>query len=513
MRPLKCEGCADTVGAGSGNFREIPKRLKRQAGLPGRAQDLQNLSRFGLARGGTARHVPGQRRRCPRRLHSFFHSVAGGRDGEEAFLRPDRAVPDRGRCRRAGGRAEVGTLAQRRIVSASLRRTRSRRGHRRARHARAVRWLSRHPGVSAVIRAFDAFSLPLLRWFDPEDAHRLAIQGLRLLPPMRPRPDDAKLAVRAFGLNFPNPIGMAAGFDKSAEAPDALLRLGFGFVEIGTVTPKPPGGDPPPRLFRLERDEAVVNRMGFNNDGADAVLRRLAARAHLGGIVGVNVGANKDSADRAADYVKLIETFAPVASYFTVNVSSPNTPGLRNLQQASALDDLLAKVIDARERVRQNAGDSPVLLKIAPDLSLTELDDVVHIARSRRVDGMIVANTTTMRPSTLRELARAKEQGGLSGRPLFRLSTRMVAETYVRAEGAFPLVGVGGINSGGAALTKIRAGASLIQLYSSLTYKGLGLVDDIKNDLASTLLRTGRDALSEIVGADAATITAEDWPV
>jgi dihydroorotate dehydrogenase len=364
-----------------------------------------------------------------------------------------------------------------------------------------------------VIRAFDAFSLPLLRWFDPEDAHRMAIQGLRLLPPMRPRPDDPKLAVRAFGLNFLNPVGMAAGFDKSAEVPDALLRLGFGFVEIGTVTPKPQIGNPRPRLFRLERDEAVVNRMGFNNDGADAVLRRLAARAHHGGIVGVNVGANKDSVDRVADYVRLIETFAPVASYFTVNVSSPNTPGLRNLQQASALDDLLAKVIDARERVRQNAGDSPVLLKIAPDLSLAELDDVVHIARSRRVDGMIVANTTVARLSSLREQTRAKEQGGLSGRPLFRLSTRMVAETYVRAEGAFPLIGAGGIDTGGAALTKIRAGASLIQLYSSLIYKGLGLVDAIKNDLASTLLRTGRDSLSEIVGADAAAITAEDWPV
>jgi dihydroorotate dehydrogenase len=364
-----------------------------------------------------------------------------------------------------------------------------------------------------VIRAFDALSLPLLRWFDPEDAHRLAIQGLRLLPPGRPRPDDAKLAVRAFGLNFPNPIGMAAGFDKNAEVPDALLRLGFGFVEIGTVTPKPQAGNPRPRLFRLERDQAVINRLGFNNDGAEAVLRRLAARADHGGIVGVNVGANRDSPDRTADYVRLIETFAPVASYFTVNVSSPNTPGLRNLQQGALLDELLARVIDARERVLQNAGDSPVLLKIAPDLSLAELDDVVHVARSRRVDGMIVANTSVARPSSLREQARAAESGGLSGRPLFRLSTRMVAETYVRAEGAFPLVGVGGIDSGGAALTKIRAGASLIQLYSSLTYKGLGLVDDIKNDLSSTLLRTGRDSLSEIVGADAATITAEDWPV
>jgi dihydroorotate dehydrogenase len=186
-----------------------------------------------------------------------------------------------------------------------------------------------------VIRAFDAFSLPLLRWFDPEDAHRMAIQGLRLLPPIRQRTDDPKLAVRAFGLNFPNPIGMAAGFDKSAEAPDALLRLGFGFVEIGTVTPRPQSGNPRPRLFRLERDEAVINRMGFNNDGADAVLRRLAGRANHGGIVGVNVGANKDSPDRVADYVSLIETFAPVASYFTVNVSSPNTPGLRNLQPST----------------------------------------------------------------------------------------------------------------------------------------------------------------------------------
>ncbi len=363
-----------------------------------------------------------------------------------------------------------------------------------------------------MIRAFDALSLPVLRWLDAEDAHRLAIQGLRFLPPVKPRPDDPKLAVRAFGLNFPNPVGMAAGFDKNAEVPDALLRLGFGFVEIGSVTPRPQSGNSRPRLFRLERDEAVINRMGFNNDGAEIVLRRLAARAQHGGIVGVNVGANKDSPDRVADYVKLIETFAPVASYFTVNVSSPNTPGLRNLQEGALLDDLLAHVIDARERVREKAGDTPVLLKIAPDLSLAQLDDIVQVARSRRVDGMIVSNTTIARPGTLREQMRSKEQGGLSGRPLFRLSTRMVAETYVRVEGAFPLIGVGGIDSGGAALTKIRAGASLIQLYSSLVYKGLGLVEEIKRDLAATLLRTGRDSLSEIVGADAATLTAEDWP-
>jgi dihydroorotate dehydrogenase len=364
-----------------------------------------------------------------------------------------------------------------------------------------------------VIRAFDALSLPLLRWIDAEDAHRLAIHGLKFLPPIKLRADDPKLAVRAFGLNFPNPVGMAAGFDKNAEVPDALLRLGFGFVEIGTVTPKPQSGNPRPRLFRLERDEAVINRMGFNNDGAEVVLRRLASRAQLPGIVGVNVGANKDSPDRVGDYVTLIETFAPVASYFTVNVSSPNTPGLRNLQQGHILDDLLSKVLDARDRVREKAGDTPVLLKIAPDLSLAELDEVVHVARSRKVDGMIVANTTVARPTTLREATRAKEQGGLSGRPLFRLSTRMVAETYVRVEGAFPLVGVGGIDSGGAALTKIRAGASLVQLYSPLVYKGIGLVEDIKNDLAATLLRTDHESLSEIVGADAAAITAEDWPL
>ena len=368
-----------------------------------------------------------------------------------------------------------------------------------------------------MIRAFDSLTLPLLRRLDPEDAHRLAIRGLRCLPAQPPSKSDLpSLGVRAFGLNFPNPVGMAAGFDKNAEVPDALLRMGFGFVEIGSVTPRPQAGNPRPRLFRLERDEGVINRMGFNNDGADAVLRRLAARAARGdastrGIVGVNVGANKDSDDRVADYVRLIETFAPVASYFTVNVSSPNTPGLRNLQEAGALDDLLARVLDARERGPEQAGGPQVLLKIAPDLTLTELDDVVGVARARKVDGMIVSNTTLARPGTLQDKAKA-EQGGLSGRPLFKLSTRMLAETYVRTEGAFPLIGVGGIDSGGAALMKIRAGASLIQLYSALVYKGLGLVDEIKRDLVSVLRRTGRASLNEIVGADAAQLTAEEWP-
>jgi dihydroorotate dehydrogenase len=363
-----------------------------------------------------------------------------------------------------------------------------------------------------LIRAFDALSLPLLRLMDAEDAHRLAIRGLGFIPPAQPRQSDDRLSVRAFGLNFPNPVGMAAGFDKNAEVPDALLRLGFGFTEIGSVTPLPQDGNPRPRLFRLTRDEAVINRMGFNNDGGEAVLKRLTARASRSGIVGVNVGANKDSDDRTADYVKLIELFAPVASYFTVNISSPNTPGLRNLQKASALDDLLARVIEARDKAQSVTGNKPVLLKIAPDLSLAELDDVVQVARARRIDGMIVGNTTLARPTWLREQQLAKEQGGLSGRPLFRLSTRMVAETYVRAEGAFPLIGVGGIDSGGAALMKIRAGATLIQLYSALVYKGLGLIETIKSDLAFALIRDKYDKLQDMVGTDAAALTGEAWP-
>ena len=228
-------------------------------------------------------------------------------------------------------------------------------------------------------------------------------------------------------------------------------------------------------MFRLERDEGVINRLGFNSEGADAVLRRLAARASEGGIVGVNIGANRESGDRIADYVRLIETFAPVVSYFSVNISSPNTPGLRELQQGRMLDDLLARVIDARARMSREAGTTPVLIKIAPDLTLGELDDVVGAARRHRVDGMIVGNTTVARPPALRERATAREAGGLSGRPLFALATRMLAETYVRVEGAFPLVGVGGIDSGATALAKIRAGACLIQLYSALVFHGLRL--------------------------------------
>jgi dihydroorotate dehydrogenase len=363
-----------------------------------------------------------------------------------------------------------------------------------------------------VIGLFDRLARPLLRALDPEDAHALAVRALKFAPLPRRMPDDPRLAVRAFGLNFPNPVGIAAGFDKNAEVPDALLRIGFGFVETGTVTPRPQRGNPRPRLFRLDADEGVINRLGFNSEGGGAVLARLAARAVRGGIIGVNVGANRDSEDRGGDYVRLIETLAPVASYFTVNISSPNTPGLRDLQQTAALDDLLARAIAARDRVSIRAGATPVLLKIAPDLSLVELDDVVVVARRRGVDGMIVSNTTVKRPPSLQETGKAREAGGLSGKPLCALSTRMLAETYVRVENAFPLIGVGGIDSGATALAKIRAGAHLVQLYSGLVFRGFGVIASIKADILAALAKRRTHALADLVGTDAAAVTAEPWP-
>ncbi|HWV53835.1 quinone-dependent dihydroorotate dehydrogenase [Pseudorhodoplanes sp.] len=357
-----------------------------------------------------------------------------------------------------------------------------------------------------MIVLLERLARPFLHRFDPEEAHRLAMRALRWVPLPAPGPDDSRLQVRAFGLNFPNPVGLAAGFDKHAEVPDALLRLGFGFVEVGGVTPRPQPGNPRPRLFRLDADGAVINRLGLNSDGAAAVLRRLAARVHQGGIVGINIGPNKDSTDRTADYVRLIEAFAPVVSYITINVSSPNTPGLRNLQEAKVLDDLLARAIDARNRVR---APTPLLLKIAPDLTLADLDDIVGLARNRKVEGMVVGNTTVSRPPSLRERGKAGEQGGLSGKPLFPLSTRMLAETYVRLEGAMPIIGVGGIDSGDAAIAKLRAGATLVQLYSALVFHGLALVHDIKRAM---LTQAEKQPLADIVGIDAADITAQRWP-
>ena len=361
-----------------------------------------------------------------------------------------------------------------------------------------------------VLGLFDRLARPILRTLDAENAHALVVKALQVVPLLPPSVDEARLGIEAFGLSFANPIGVAAGLDKDAAIPDALLRLGFGFVEIGTVTPRPQPGNPRPRLFRLESDQAVINRLGFNSKGHAAARARLAARAGRGGIVGVNIGANKDAADRIGDYVAGIEAFAGLASYCTVNISSPNTPGLRDLQQGTLLDDLLARVLDVRDRAAAKAGRTPVLVKIAPDLALADLDDVVAVARRRGVDGMMVGNTTISRPEGLVEAAH--EAGGLSGRPLFRLSTRMLAETFVRVERRFPLIGVGGVDSGAAAFAKIKAGASLVQLYTGLVFRGIGLVGAIKRDLVDFMRVGGHDKLADAVGRDAAAWTAEPWP-
>ncbi|MEK4035090.1 quinone-dependent dihydroorotate dehydrogenase [Methylocystis sp. IM3] len=351
----------------------------------------------------------------------------------------------------------------------------------------------------------DAFSLasPLLRLLDAEDAHRATIAALKLLPTRRPPTDDPRLAVSAFGLDFPNPVGLAAGFDKNAEVAGPMLGLGFGFVEVGTLTPRAQPGNPRPRAFRLVQDRGVINRYGFNNEGHAPALARLSL-ARPDGILGVNVGANKDADDRVADYVAGVRTFTEAASYFTINVSSPNTPGLRDLQEPEALSDLLARVIEARDAA---AVRRPVLLKIAPDLSLPQLDGVVRVARERRIDGMIVSNTTISRPASLRAPA-AREGGGLSGAPLFALSTYMLAQTALRVERQFPLIGAGGVESAETALAKIEAGASLVQLYSALVYEGPALVSRIKSGLLATIERE-RTALSALVGRKSREIAAE----
>ncbi|GLI92281.1 dihydroorotate dehydrogenase (quinone) [Methylocystis echinoides] len=352
----------------------------------------------------------------------------------------------------------------------------------------------------------DAFglALPFLRLLDAEAAHRATIAGLKLLPARTPEQDDPRLAVSAFGFDFPNPIGLAAGFDKDAEVPDAMLGFGFGFVEVGTLTPRAQPGNPRPRAFRLLEDRGVINRYGFNNEGHAPALARLEARRaprHDGGIVGVNIGANKDADDRVADYVAGVKAFAHVARYFTINVSSPNTPGLRDLQEPEALSELLARVIEARDAARVRR---PVLLKIAPDLTLDQLDGIVRVARARGVDGMIVSNTTISRPETLRSPL-AAQGGGLSGAPLFTLSTSMLAQTYLRVDGRFPLVGAGGVDSADTALRKIEAGATLVQLYSALVYEGPGLVGRIKQGLLAALERE-KTPLSALVGRKAAEI-------
>ncbi len=340
---------------------------------------------------------------------------------------------------------------------------------------------------------------PVLHALDPERAHDLTVRALATLPLPRARADDARLTVEAFGLRFANPIGLAAGFDKNGTLARKAGALGFGFTEIGTVTPRPQPGNPRPRLFRLPEHDAVINRFGFNNIGHAAAHRNLRKR---GAVLGVNVGANKDAVDRVADYVAGIRAFVDVADYLTINVSSPNTPNLRDLQQRDALDDLLARVIDARDAKAEMFGRKPILLKIAPDLSLSELDAIVRVARDRHVDGMIVSNTTIARSGALAAHRHAGEAGGLSGRPLFDLSTRMLAATFLRVERQFALVGVGGVEDAVTAWAKIEAGATLVQLYSALVYKGPGLVEAIKAGLAARL--DGGDALADALGRRAA---------
>jgi len=352
-----------------------------------------------------------------------------------------------------------------------------------------------------VIAGLSSVAPALLRRLDPERAHRLTIKALATgLAPAERVPQDAALAVSAFGLDFPNPLGMAAGFDKDAEVPGPLLKLGFGFVEIGTVTPLAQPGNPRPRIFRLPRDGALINRLGFNNGGHAAAHERLAAR-RFAGIVGVNLGANKVTHDRVDDYVRGVRAFADVASYFTINISSPNTPGLRDLQGAEALDELLARVLEARAEMAAHGRRVPLLVKVAPDLDDLGIDTIAQAAVKHGVDGLIVSNTTIARPP-LKDARTAEETGGLSGQPLFVPSTIVLAKMAERIDGRMPLVGVGGVSSGETAFAKIAAGASLVQLYTGLVYEGGGLVGEILRHLGEEVRRRGMTSIAEAVGCD-----------
>ncbi len=341
---------------------------------------------------------------------------------------------------------------------------------------------------------------PILRSFafalDAERAHRATIAALKLLPAGRPATSDPLLSVQVAGLDFPNPVGLAAGFDKDAEVFGQMLGFGFGFVEVGTLSPLPQAGNPRPRLFRLAEDEAVINRMGFNNAGQAAALQRLAARRR-GGLVGVNLGANKDraSGDAAiADYSAGVVAMTGVADYLTINISSPNTPGLRGLQDEGALDALLAAIIEVR-----GAGP-PIFLKVAPDLEPAQVDAIARTALERKLDGLIVGNTTLSRPS-LRSTYR-EEAGGLSGTPLKRLALARLRDFRSATSGELPLIAAGGIASGEDAFERIRAGASLIQLYTALVYHGPGLARQINRELKRLLADHGFARLTDAIGTE-----------
>ena len=347
---------------------------------------------------------------------------------------------------------------------------------------------------------FDYFRLagPLLRLLSPETAHWLTLVGLRSgLAPKMATMDEAILKVRLWGRDFSNPVGLAAGFDKNAVAPDAMLDQGFGFVEVGSVTPRPQPGNPKPRLFRLPEDQAVINRMGFNNEGLDRVAGRLARRRRAG-IVGANLGKNKDTVDAAADYERGVRVLGPLADYLVINVSSPNTPGLRALQGRAPLEDLIGRT---RRAVAALPTVPPLLLKIAPDLTDEDRRDIAEVALVGGLDGLIVSNTTIERSPAL--LSRHRGQtGGLSGAPLFEPSTSLLREMYGLTGGKLPLIGVGGVGSGADAYAKIRAGASLVQLYTAMIYRGPALIGRIKHDLAESLRRDGYSGVAQAVGVD-----------
>ncbi len=332
---------------------------------------------------------------------------------------------------------------------------------------------------------------------EPERAHGVSIAALKSgLPLAMPPAADPRLAVTAAGLSFTNPLGMAAGYDKNAEVPDALLRMGFGFAEVGTITPLGQAGNPQPRIFRLEADQGVINRLGFNNEGHAAALRRLTARAGKGGIVGVNIGANKDSADRFADYEAGVRRFAPLASYLTVNISSPNTPGLRAMQAREALAELLSRVMAERSALGAAGGRVPVFLKIAPDLGEAELADIAAEVLEKRIDAVIVSNTTLSRAGLTSP--RRDEAGGLSGRPLFVRSTAVLARMRRLVGKDMVLVGVGGVDSAEGAIEKLRAGADLVQLYTGMVYGGPGLPGRVLRGMSAYCEREGLGNIREI---------------
>jgi dihydroorotate dehydrogenase len=340
------------------------------------------------------------------------------------------------------------------------------------------------------------FIFPLVRNIDAETAHRATLKLLSCAPLPPAASDDPVLTTTLFGKRLSNPVGLAAGFDKNAEVPDAMLRLGFGFVEVGGITPKPQPGNPRPRVFRLPEDRAVINRMGFNNDGLEVAAKRLQARQGRPGIVAANLGANKDSADRPGDYAISYERLAPLVDFAVVNVSSPNTPGLRNLQGREELAALLTRLQPLHARLK-----TPLLVKIAPDLAAEDIRDVAELALQFRLDGIVATNTTIARPASLRSVNRG-ETGGLSGAPVFEASTAVLKQLYGHVGARMPLIGVGGIASGAQAYAKIRAGASAVQLYSALVYEGPGLVSHIKTELAALLKRDGFRSVAEAVGKD-----------